>query len=203
MGELLVTTVTSTALLEALANPANQGVWEELESRYRPVVFHVARRLGLTEVDAADVAQEALLEFFRDYRAGKYDPGRGRLRSWFLAIARNRARDLVRRSARGSHDRGESVVAGLEDPNVELERVWDAEVENEILRRAFEALRKEHDTDERSIAIFEAYAIQGESPEAIAETHGVSPSTVYSIKSRCTARLRDWVEAGRRLYDLE
>jgi hypothetical protein len=70
---------TTTALLEGLHDPADAVAWEQFDRRYRPIVVGFASRLGLADADAADVAQEVMLQFVKEYRAGKYDRQRGRL----------------------------------------------------------------------------------------------------------------------------
>ena len=87
-------THTTTALLAALHDLSDQPAWREFEGRYAPIISGVARRMGLSESDSQDVMQETMLQFIRDYRAGKYDRTRGRLRSWIIGIARHRIADI-------------------------------------------------------------------------------------------------------------
>ena len=83
---MLDITRTTTVLLEGLHDASNDAVWGEFDRRYRPVVFGFARRLGLDDADAADVAQETLTRFLEEYRRGVYDRERGRLRSWLVTL---------------------------------------------------------------------------------------------------------------------
>ena len=59
-------TRTTTALLEGLLEQTNDETWREFDARYRPIIVAFARRVGLGETDAADVAQETLLRFVRE-----------------------------------------------------------------------------------------------------------------------------------------
>jgi len=72
-------TTTTTALLDGLHDPANEEVWREFDTRYRPIILGFAVKLGLSDEDAADVAQDTLARFVQEYRAGRYDRTRGRL----------------------------------------------------------------------------------------------------------------------------
>ena len=101
---------TSTLLLAGLADSNNSVVWEEFDARYRPIVFGYARRLGLSEEEAADAAQDAMVRFVQEYRLGKYDRARGRLRSWLIGIVKARAIDVLRAKARRREARGDSVL---------------------------------------------------------------------------------------------
>ena len=49
-------TRTTSALLNSLRDPANGAAWGELDGRYRPILFNLARRAGLSDADAADAA---------------------------------------------------------------------------------------------------------------------------------------------------
>ncbi len=97
---MALTMKTTTALLEALHDPACEQVWQEFDGRYRPVIIALALHLGLRHDEASEVAQETLSQFVRDYLAGRYDRGRGRLRSWILGIARHRILDVQRHRQR-------------------------------------------------------------------------------------------------------
>lgn len=202
MQESLHITVTATALLDALRDGGSDEAWRELDARYRPVLFRLGLRLGLDDADAADAAQEALLEFFRDYRAGRYERGRGRLRGWLCSIGRHRVLDALRRRRRQAPVGGDTLIDGLEpSQGQELERVWEAELEAEILRRAFEALRAHSETDAASLEVFREHALEGRPAAEVARAHGVTLSTVYSVKSRCLKRLSDLREEVRALYE--
>lgn len=195
-------TATSTSLLDALGDAGNDGIWSEFDARYRPVMARLARRMGLDEAEADDAVQESLLEFVRDFRAGRYERGRGRLHSWLLAIVRNRVRDALERRWRRGEQRGDSILGQLGDPGMaELERVWEAELEAELLRRAFDLLRRASELEPGTIAIFEDYAVRELGAEEVARRHAVPPSAVYVAKSRCLKRLRELREELRAAFE--
>lgn len=107
-------TVTSTALLAGLADPANRTVWEQFVERYRPLLVRYACRVGLSPEDAEDVAQASLLAFSTDFREGVYDRSLGRLRSWLFGIVQNRVRSF-RRGA-GAREVAAVVHGGQQGP---------------------------------------------------------------------------------------
>jgi RNA polymerase sigma-70 factor, ECF subfamily len=108
VGELETRTVTTSTLLRGLLASRDDRAWCEVDERYRPIVLRLAERCGLDADDAADVAQETLTQFFEDYRAGKYDRQRGRLRAWLTGIARHRIADARRRRGARGEERGDS-----------------------------------------------------------------------------------------------
>ena len=104
---------TTTQLLEALHDEGNEVAWQAFDDRHRPIVFGVARRLGLSEEDAADVAQQSIVEFLQAYKRGAYERERGRLRSWLVGIARFRSLDALRRRKRALGERSATCASRL------------------------------------------------------------------------------------------
>ena len=131
-------TKTTTELLVQLRDPGNTPAWNLFNGRYRPIVVAYARRCGLQDADAEDVAQETLTEFLRAYVAGRYDRGRGgRLRDWVKGFAANRVREFRRRRATSKERQVASDASGtdvfLRVPNEEEPEAWDQEWTTHLL----------------------------------------------------------------------
>lgn len=185
-------TVTSTLLLNSLADRDNSGAWNEIDARYRPVIIGFARGLGLSEEDAADVAQQALAEFARDYLGGKYQRGKGRLGSWLMGIAHHRAIDTVRARARRKDWRGDSAMIEQADRD-RVERTWDQSQKQAILQEALRRLKESSRMAEHTLRAFELVALQNVPAEEAARQCGISVDEVYVAKNRVTKRLREIV----------
>ena len=180
---------TTTALLQDLRDPANEAVWRGFDARYRPVLVALARRFGLGNEDAADTAQEALVQFVRSYRAGNYERGRGRLSSWIMGIARNCIIDQQRARAARREQRGISALAELPGDDCWAE-IWDAECDREVLRQAVQVLHTETRIDAETIRAFELLAFHQLAPSQAAAELGMTLNEVYLAKHRCLKRLR-------------
>ena len=184
-------TRTTTKLLDALLEPGNEPVWIHFDARYRPVIVGLARRLGLRQSDAEEVAQQTLSEFVRSYREGKYDRSKGRLSSWILGIAHHTTLRAFRNGSRsGSLDAAAAVEATSEST---LRSIWTDERDRSILLRALDMLREESEVDERTLLAFELTALRGVPPGEAAEQCAMTPDQVYVAKSRVTKRLRGLV----------
>jgi RNA polymerase sigma factor (sigma-70 family) len=183
---------TSSLLLAGLSDPANAALWAEFDGRYRPVLFGFARRQGLDDQDAREAAQDTLVGFAMEYRAGRYDSDRGRLRQWLFALARTRIAGIKRRADRDRHQRGESVLEGLACEDRQLAE-WEAQWRHALLRTAMQQLRTHSRMDARTLAAFEAVAIEGLPAEVVAREHGLSLDAVYAAKSRALQRLQEIV----------
>ncbi len=180
---------TTTALLHDLRDPGNQAAWDLFDARCRPLLVALGRRLGLPAEDAADAAQETLLRFVREYRAGRYKRDRGGLRAWLLGIARRCIADVGRRRAVRGADRGESALDRVPD-DAEVTRLWESGYREWLLGEALERLRASPRLDARTLRAFEMLALEGRSPRDAAEATGLGVDDVYIAKHRCLKRLR-------------
>ncbi|MDZ4830353.1 MAG: hypothetical protein SGJ09_09175 [Phycisphaerae bacterium] len=92
------------AVLESLRSHEDAAAWRMLVDRFEPVFIGVSRRLGLSAADAADAAQQTLLDMVREMREGRFDRARGGLRRWTLGILRHRVADITRARSRSHVD---------------------------------------------------------------------------------------------------
>lgn len=197
---MIDTTRTTTELLEGLFDPENEKVWQEFDARYRPIIVHFALKLGVSDADAHDVAQETLLRFMREYQKGKYRREAGRLRSWLIGIAKYRIADL--RRAKGSRfaHRGDSVLVDLSD-DATLTQIWDNQRRAVVLRHAIGELRATTRTSDRTIEAFELIVLHQMPAQRVAEQLDMSTHDVYLAKSRCAQKLRSIIEKVEKAYD--
>jgi RNA polymerase sigma factor (sigma-70 family) len=194
--EIALALRTTTKLLDDLRSPGNEPAWVHIDHRYRPVIAGLALRLGLSQPDAEEVAQQTLAEFVRAYREGRYDRAKGRLSSWILGIAHHTALRLMRES-RGEVHPGATALAATPDPSESpdaLRRIWADERDRSIVSRAMTLLREDSDTDDRTLLAFELVAMRGVPAAEAAAQCEMSVEQVYVVKSRITKRLRAIVQ---------
>lgn len=192
---------TNTLLLEGLHDATNEAVWRGFDARFRPIIMRFARRLGLQIEDAADVAQETLTHFVRDYRAGKYDRQRGRLHSWIVGIAKFRIADLFRKRAALKECDAATLVEQLPVDD-ELSTVWEQECNRAVLDRAMTHLRDQTRVDALTIRAFEMVTLELYSAQQVARVLGLSMDSVYAAKHRCLTQLRKIVSDLQGVYEL-
>ncbi len=84
-----------------------------LYDRHGPAVFAEATRTSRDRWVAAEVTQETFLALWN--RAELFDPSRGPLRPWLMAIAHNRAIDHLRRASRRDRAAAFSTFAGSDE----------------------------------------------------------------------------------------
>ncbi len=90
----MVGTPDAEALIQAIAQ-GNKTAFAELWELFGGQVAGLATRFLGSAADGDDVAQETFLRIWK--QASKFDPSKGAGRAWVFAIARNAARDALRR----------------------------------------------------------------------------------------------------------
>lgn len=185
-------TRTTTRLLDALRDLSNEPAWKHIDGRYRPVIAGLARRLGLNESDAEEIAQQTLTEFVTAYRDGRYDRSKGRLSSWILGIAHHTSLRALRDGRR--HVSADSSAISEAPDEASLRTIWVEERDRTIFDRAMAILRDESEIDDRTLLAFELVGMRGLPVAQAAEQCGMSVDQVYVAKSRVVKRLRALVE---------
>lgn len=185
-------------MLDGLHDPGNSRAWEELDARCRPIMRAVARRIGLSETEAEDAVQAAMLQFVQDYRAGGYDRSRGRLGSFLVMILRSRAIDAQRREGR-RRDAGE-IHDDMPVSVADAERIWMDERHNQLLLHAMQELR-EGGADERMISAFEMFGLRGVSIAEVTALLSMTREEVYNAKYRIAKRLAPIIARLDQIYE--
>ncbi len=192
--------VTTTLLLERLRDSRDADAWTTFDHRFRGVILATALKLGLAEADAADAAQETILQVLRDYQAGKYDRSRGRLSSWIIAIAHHRIVDIVR-ARRNHYDLTKAGSIPENDPTTfDVASAFDDALERRTFEHAWERIQVETKFAALTLLAFELSALRQVPPAQVAERCKMSVEQVYVSKNRVSRRLQEIVEELSRVY---
>ena len=199
-AEGTLTSITSLTLLAGLRDQGNAAAWQRFADRYRPMVVSFAAKLGLSESDAQDAAQETLLAFAEGYRRGAYDRERGRLRSWLFGIAHRKIIDIQRRMGREQvlADRSDATgfLASVQAPD-EAERLWEQQWQQAVLNECLAEVADQ--VDPTTFEAFRLYALAQWPPQQVARHLGLSRNAVYISKNRVISRMR---ELRQRMEDI-
>jgi RNA polymerase sigma-70 factor (ECF subfamily) len=172
-------------LLAAVAK-GDEKAFERLYAATRAKLFGVVLRI-LKRRDLADeVMQEAYLKVWNG--AGQFDPGQSSPITWMVAIARNRAIDLLRKKAEVSlEDEPEAVETAADQPHPLARREMTEE-----LRRLLGCIgRLEPD---RQRLVLDAY-YNGWSREQLAAKFGVPAGTIKTWLRRSLLEIRECLGA--------
>jgi len=183
--------ITTTQVLEELSSSPETEAWQRFCDHFRPVVVKFAKQLGLSATNAEDAAQETMLQFFKLFREGKYDPEKGRLSNWLFGVAKRVILNL-----RG-HQPLEQLMADkttgtsfwdLVKDDHSIKQSWDAQWRKMVLTRCLEQARREFNP--KVFEAFELYALKDKTVEEVAQKFKMSRNSVYIAKSRVLSRLR-------------
>ena len=105
---------TRNSLLLKVRDPADAVAWEEFVAIYRPLIYRLARRRGLQDADAEDLAQRVLVSVSEAIRTWEKDERRGTFRAWLLRVARNAIINALTRTRPDAAVGGTSVMEQLE-----------------------------------------------------------------------------------------
>jgi RNA polymerase sigma factor (sigma-70 family) len=185
--------VTTSTVLDKLGDFKNRTVWDLFVARFRLPIVSFARKMGLAEQDAEDVAQQTLLDFARAFRAGCYDRSRGRLNKWLFGIAYRRvlkAREqFARRERQVAPDAdGTSFWATIPEERPAT-TFWDSAWRRAMLQQCLDGVRCE--VQPSTYRAFEMVTFERRSPADAAAELGLTRNAVFIAKHRVATRLRE------------
>lgn len=183
---------TTTIMLERLREPQDDA-WKVFMDRFRRPLLSFAMRSGLSQAQAEDATQEAMLSFIEGYRSGRYDRSRGRLGSWLFTLAyqsiRSQRRDAARDAKQSPSLVGRttffSALPDEENARSDWEQDWDRHLLAECLTQLRAELNATH------MRAFELAALKEVPAETVAEELGISRDSVYQIRFRALKRLSE------------
>ena len=120
---------------ELLAGVArrNSGAFEALYDRYSRPVYSLALGMLRDAQAAQEITQEVFLSIWR--QADEFDPNRGNVRSWLLALAHHKTVDAIRRGRlRATEPLEETQAADLDVVEEALRRLEQGRVREALVR---------------------------------------------------------------------
>jgi RNA polymerase sigma-70 factor (ECF subfamily) len=186
---------TRASLLVRLRDARDEAAWREFVELYVPVIYGYARRQGLQDADAVDLAQEVLGAVAASVPRLAYDPERGTFRGWLFTVVRRKLSNWRRSQRLRAHAGGPAVQQLLaECPAAPAaESAWEAEWQQRVFAWACERVRP--DVSEATWQAFWRTAIDGRPGKPVAAELGLSVAAVYLARGRIIARLKELVRS--------
>lgn len=185
---------TSTTLLRDLAQDSRHARWGEFVARYRPMM-EAYMRAHFPTVDADDVIQETLIALIKVFPVYRYSPDEtGAFHNYLTGILRRRALRMIDGESRRLNR--EQKYRDVEDLSAEVDETSDESAWREsVLEIALQQLLADKSINDRTKEVFERVAVNGEKPELVAESFGITRNSVDQMKARMKSRLRELANA--------
>jgi len=182
---------TRQSLLLELGKQSDHA-WSEFLAIYEDALLRFCMAKGLQEADARDVVQDVFAAVLKRIPTWDHDTSKGSFRGWLFRVARNIVADAVAKRAREATVTGDSRFTDLLSQVPGKSHPHGTTIEIEYQRSLFSWASTQVRSEVKDVTwqSFILTAIEGQKPEQVAETLGVSVGSVYTAKCRVVARIR-------------
>ncbi|ACB73647.1 RNA polymerase sigma factor [Opitutus terrae] len=192
---------TRLSLLGRLADLSDNRSWREFYLTYEAHIRGLARRRGLPEQDAEEVAHDVLRRVAETIRNYQPSDRRGAFRRWLFQLTRWRASDRLRQRRRDEPPVRISLDPPADEPGGGERAPFfvpaappqlDQQFETEAQRYALATLlsRLERTVSKKHLQIFQMVMLDDVPVPRVAELFRTQPAAVYVIKHRVLEKLR-------------
>lgn len=178
---------TRYTLLNRALDTGDEDAWEQLVEHYRRFIYYILNQLQVNPSDIDDICQQVLVSLTKDLN--KFDPEKGKFRSWLSTVIRNTAISHFRKQSRHNHKleglRHETLDENLKHSSAIdelIEREWTTYIATQAMERVKDGF------EGKAIEVFEL-SLDGMSAAEIAEKTDLTISSVYTLKKRVKKRL--------------
>jgi RNA polymerase sigma-70 factor (ECF subfamily) len=186
---------TGSTLWVLVHSPEDPDAWKAFVRRYAPKLVAWCQHWKLQPADAEDVTQEVLYRLARHMRRLRYDPTKGRFRTWLKTLARHAWIDLRHSRRRAGWGTGDPNIQRLlderEDPG-EVAEVLDEEFMRDVYEEA--KARVQLRVSRTTWQAFRLLGLEGKPGVEVAARLKMSVAAAYMAKSRVLQMLRGEVE---------
>ena len=189
---------TRQTLLDRLSNKYDEKSWEEFIDTYKSYICVIIARMGISEADTEDLAQQVMLKLWKKLPEFKYNRDK-RFRNYLASTARNTVSDFIRKIKSEQariENLNDSSLLNISLPDID--KLINEEWENFISNLALENIRKHFDPN--SIELF-LKILEGNSTSDIADNLGLKINSVQKTFRRVKEKLKE--EIIHLKYNLE
>jgi RNA polymerase sigma factor (sigma-70 family) len=182
---------TRESLLIRVGDPADIAAWHEFVTIYRPMIYRLARRKGLQDADAEDLAQRVLMSVSRVIGDWKKDASRGSFRGWLSRVALNAIINMMSRRPKESALGGSDfffACHAVVSPSEEVELLIRQEHQRSLLRVAAQSVKGK--MQPTTWQAFWMTTVGEKSIEETARQLGISNGAVYGARGRVMKQLQ-------------
>ena len=188
---------TRHSLLRRMKNWEDQASWEEFFETYWKLIYGVAIKAGLREVEAQDVVREAVMIVAKNITRFEIGSERGSFKAWLLNNTRWRIAEQFRKrlpaaepcSASGDETSYTPVSHRISDHNgLDFEAIWDQEWKHNIAEAALSNLRKQVDPEQYQM--FDLHVLRQWPAAKVSRQLDIKMGKIYFAKYKLSRLLK-------------
>lgn len=164
-----------------LLKQQSEGAFSYLYDNYAGVLYGVVRKVIFDEQTAQDVLQDVFVKIWNNI--GQYDPGKGRIYTWMINIARNASIDKLR--SKGEVMKSKIQTGGDVVDNIGRGMKTEQATDTIGLRRIVADLKPEYS------AVVDLAYFKGYTMDEISKTLGIPLGTVKTRMRHAMQLLRE------------
>lgn len=179
---------TSTTLLRDLAADTQHVRWTEFYNRYRPLMEeYMGNRFP--NLDADEAIQNTLIALTKVLPDYRYVPGeKGAFHNYLIGILKRKALLMIQAENRRTEQERRyaerrELPTSEQDPG---EQKW----RESLMEVALQQLLADESIHGRTKQVFRRIAVNGEKPEEVARSFGLTRNAVDQMKNRMVAKMR-------------
>jgi len=198
---------TRQSLLERVKDWKDRESWTEFYQIYAPLLFRMARRFQISEEDAHEVVQEAMLKMAKRLPGFSYDPAKGSFRGWLRQLVRNEVIGRWRREQKHHEQRVSDeafsqnmFVDRLADPDaLDFDELWEEEWRKTLYETAKERVRAK--AKSRQYQIFYCAVVKEWSARRVCKDLRVSLGQVYFSRNKIEKLIQGEIDDLRKVLE--
>lgn len=185
---------TRASLLARLRDLDDAESWDRFYKTYERAVRGLAKKRGLTEAEAEEVAQEVFKRIAETIHSFEHASRAGSFRRWLYQLARWRSDDKLR-------ERGKLVTEPISDPTTgeganvqripapdDAEEALEADARRQLIRVALERMKQK--MSPRDLQIFQMLVVDEWTVAKVAKFFRLAPASIYVVRHRVARQLR-------------
>lgn len=183
---------TRHSLLLRLREADDETAWTTFVQIYERAIYGFARRRGLQDSDARDVAQQVLLAVHGQIADWDANPTKGSFRGWLFQVTSNLTMKKLRSKRRQMLELTPDATADLAVSGDTESTVFLLEYRRQVFLWAANTIQDRFQPT--TWLAFVRTGVQGESGAKVASDLNMSIGAVYAAKCRVMAQLREIVD---------
>jgi RNA polymerase sigma factor (sigma-70 family) len=197
---------TRYTLLSRLRNWEDNDSWKDFFDTYWRLIYSVARKSGLTDVESQEVVQETIISVAKHIHKFRHDRKLGSFKGWLRNLTRWRIADQLRKRTRLAPDAETSEVNALElpesvpdQPDENSDLRWEKEWQTNLLQAAIDRVKLQ--VREEQFQIFDLQVLRQWPVSRITSTLQISAARVYLAKYRVAALIKKEARALQKEWE--